>query len=176
MKKWINSLLVMLAVAFLSACSADLEDYRQQGPAFDLFGYFEGTTTAWGMIQDRSSMQLRRFEVALEGTIEGNTLTLVEDFVYDDGEVDQRIWVITRDEQGRYSGKADDIIGEATGEEVGNALRWAYDFDLPYNDSTIKVHFDDWLYRQDDKHVFNLTSITKFGVEVATLTLFFQKP
>ncbi|HHP5775402.1 TPA: DUF3833 family protein, partial [Vibrio parahaemolyticus] len=27
----------------------------------------------------------------------------------------------------------------------------------------------------DDKHVFNLTKIKKFGVEVGTITLFFQK-
>ncbi|GAM61638.1 putative lipoprotein precursor [Vibrio ishigakensis] len=37
------------------------------------------------------------------------------------------------------------------------------------------VFFDDWLYRQDDKHVFNLTSIRKFGLEFGRLTLFFQK-
>ncbi|HBH7909669.1 TPA: DUF3833 family protein, partial [Vibrio parahaemolyticus] len=27
----------------------------------------------------------------------------------------------------------------------------------------------------DDKHVFNLTKIKKFGVEVGTITLFFKK-
>jgi hypothetical protein len=65
--------------------------------------------------------------------------------VFDDGEVDQRVWVITKLPDGRYSGRADDIIGEASGEEQGNALRWSYDFELPYGDSTINVYFDDWL-------------------------------
>jgi hypothetical protein len=162
-------------LALLTACSADLSDYEQSGPTFDLFQYFEGDTYAWGMIQERSGKQTRRFDVKLVGTIEGNTLTLVEDFVFDDGELDQRIWVITKQTDGRYSGKADDIVGEAKGEEQGNALRWSYDFELPYGDSTINVYFDDWLYRQDEDHVFNLTSIRKFGIEVATLTLFFKK-
>ncbi|HHP0478214.1 TPA: DUF3833 family protein, partial [Vibrio harveyi] len=43
------------------------------------------------------------------------------------------------------------------------------------DDSTIMVSFDDWLYRQDEMHVFNLTKIKKFGIEVGTITLFFQR-
>ncbi|MBT0320050.1 DUF3833 family protein, partial [Vibrio campbellii] len=61
------------------------------------------------------------------------------------------------------------------GKEMGNALQWQYDFELKMDDSTITVSFDDWLYRQDDMHVFNLTKIKKFGVEVGTITLFFQR-
>ncbi len=99
----------------------------------------------------------------------------VENFVFDDGEVDQRIWVITKLEDGSYQGEADDILGLAVGQERGNALQWRYDFELKTDDSTMTVAFDDWLYRQDDKHVFNLTKIKKFGVEVGTITLFFQK-
>ncbi|NMS64120.1 DUF3833 family protein, partial [Vibrio parahaemolyticus] len=104
---------------------------------FDLFGYFEGETKAWGMVQDYTEQQTRRFEVDIVGTVEGNTLTLVEDFVFDDGEVDQRIWVITKLEDGRYEGKAEDIIGVATGAEQGNALQWRYDFELQMDDSTV---------------------------------------
>jgi hypothetical protein len=174
-RRVLRAFVVATVVALLAACSADLSDYQDSGPRFDLFEYFEGDTQAWGMIQERSGKQTRRFEVKLVGTVDGDTLTLVEDFVFDDGEEDQRIWVITKQSDGRYTGRADDIIGQATGEEQGNALRWSYDFELPYKDSTIKVYFDDWLYRQDDEHVFNLTSIRKFGFEVATLTLFFKK-
>lgn len=166
---------VIAAVMLLSACSADIDNYQTASPAFDLFGYFEGDVKAWGMVQDYTEKQTRRFEVDIVGTVEGNELTLVEDFVFDDGELDQRIWVITRLEDGTYQGKADDIIGVATGKEKGNALQWQYDFELKMDDSTITVSFDDWLYRQDDMHVFNLTKIKKFGVEVGTITLFFQR-
>lgn len=165
---------IVLSLALIG-CSSDLDDYKASGPDFDLFEYFQGSTVAWGMVQDYTEKQTRRFEVQIEGSVEGNTLTLVEDFVFDDGEVSQRIWVIERKEDGSYSGKADDIIGEATGREVGNALQWQYDFELQLDDSTVVVAFDDWLYRQDDKHVFNLTKIKKFGVEVGQITLFFQK-
>ncbi|WP_329352547.1 DUF3833 domain-containing protein [Vibrio natriegens] len=159
----------------VSSCSAELDNYQATKPSFDLFGYFDGNVKAWGMVQDYSDKQTRRFEVEIVGTVQGNQLTLVEDFLFDDGEVDQRIWVITRLENNRYEGKADDIIGVATGQEQGNALQWQYDFELKMDDGTITVAFDDWLYRQDDRHVFNLTKIKKFGVEVGTITLFFQK-
>ncbi|NOH79553.1 DUF3833 domain-containing protein [Vibrio sp. RE86] len=165
---------IVLSLALIG-CSSDLDDYKTSGPEFALFEYFQGSTVAWGMVQDYTEKQTRRFEVKIEGSVEGDTLTLVEDFVFDDGEVSQRIWIIERKEDGSYSGKADDIIGEATGREVGNALQWQYDFELQLDDSTVVVAFDDWLYRQDDKHVFNLTKIKKFGVEVGQITLFFQK-
>jgi len=165
---------IVLSLALIG-CSSDLDDYETSGPDFDLFEYFQGSIVAWGTVQDYTDKQTRRFEVKIEGSVEGNTLTLVEDFVFDDGEISQRIWVIERLEDGSYVGQADDIIGQATGREVGNALQWQYDFELQLDDSTVVVAFDDWLYRQDDEHVFNLTKIKKFGVEVGQITLFFQK-
>ncbi len=165
----------LFAALLITACSSDIEDYRQANPKFDLFEYFEGETLAWGMVQDYSDKQTRRFEVNIVGTVEADTLTLVEDFVFDDGEESQRIWVIKRFADGRYEGTAADIIGIATGREVGNTLHWTYDFEIEVDDSKYTVALDDWLYRQDDKHVFNLTSIRKFGVEVGRITLFFDK-
>lgn len=174
-RKLSKVLIAFFLVGHLAACSADLNDYTDSGPKFDLFGYFDGEVKAWGMVQDRSGKQTRRFEVDLVGTIKGNTLTLNEDFTFDDGEQSTRIWTITRLADNTYQGQADDIIGIAVGEEVGNALRWSYDFELPRGDSTVVVGFDDWLYRQDEDHLFNLTSIRKFGIEFGTLTLFFQR-
>lgn len=167
--------LILPLVLMLGACSADLSDYKNSEPRFDLFGYFEGETKAWGMVQDYSNKQNRRFDVTIAGTVQDNKLVLVEDFVFDDGEIDQRIWTIEKLQDGSYRGVADDIIGVATGKEEGNALQWQYDFELKVDGSTYTVAFDDWLYRQDDKHVFNLTSIRKFGIEVGKITLFFQK-
>lgn len=128
-------------VAMMLGCSAELSDYQDASPRFDLFGYFEGRVDAWGMVQDRSGKQTRRFYVELNGSIEGDVLTLDERFEFDDGEKSTRIWVITRLNDGTYEGRADDIIGVATGKEVGNALHWTYDFELPRGDSTVTVFF-----------------------------------
>ncbi|WP_423840360.1 DUF3833 domain-containing protein [Vibrio mytili] len=174
LRKFVVSVVVCITFV-LGGCSSDIQDYQTATPKFDLFGYFDGNVKAWGMIQDYTGKQMRRFEVDISGTIDGNKLTLVEDFVFDDGELDQRTWIITKREDGSYRGEADDIIGLATGKEIGNALQWQYDFELNVDGSNYIVSFDDWLYRQDDKHLFNLTKIKKFGVEVGTITLFFQK-
>ncbi|ENM3848011.1 DUF3833 domain-containing protein [Vibrio cholerae] len=166
---------LLLLCIWLSGCSAEIDDYRATTPKFDLFNYFVGTIHAWGMVQDYTEKQTRRFEVVIEGRIENNQRILVEDFVFDDGEKDQRIWTINRTTDDEYEGRADDIVGTARGKEVGNALQWQYDFVLKLDSGDVQVHFDDWLYRQDDKRVFNLTKIRKFGLEVGRITLFFEK-
>lgn len=172
---WCKTWFVASAVVLLSSCSADLSDYRASTPKFDLFEYFHGNITAWGMVQDYTEQQTRRFEVQIRGEVNDNTLTLHEDFRYHDGETATRVWIITRQPDGRYLGTADDIIGTAVGEEVGNALRWRYDFLLKTDEHELQVHFDDWMYRQDEKHVFNISKITKWGVTLGQVTLFFTK-
>ncbi|WP_165311708.1 DUF3833 domain-containing protein [Vibrio ziniensis] len=162
-------------LATLVGCSAELADYKQNEPNFDLFGYFNGTTKAWGMVQDYTDKQTRRFEVDIEGKVLGNTLTLTEDFIFADGEQSQRVWAIQRSSNGFYIGRADDVIGDAVGQEVGNALQWQYDFLLKTDDGEVEVTFDDWLYRHDETRVFNITKIKKFGIEVGQVTLFFER-
>ncbi|CAM2920277.1 DUF3833 domain-containing protein [Vibrio neptunius] len=171
----IKMLIVVGLLTLLTGCSTDISEYKGSTPAFNLFEYFEGEVTAWGMVQDYTNKQQRRFKVDIVGSIDGDTLTLVEDFEFDDGELDQRIWKIKRLSDNTYEGEAGDILGVARGKEEGNALHWVYDFELVVDGSTITVAFDDWLFRQDETHVFNITSIRKFGIEVGKITLFFQK-
>ncbi len=173
---YLKKLCLLFATAcLLSSCSADINDYKGTSPSFDLFEYFQGDIEAWGMVKDYTNQQTRRFHVKVHGDVDGDTLTLHEDFVYHDGETDTRVWTITREGDGRYIGKAGDIIGDATGQVVGNALQWQYDFRLKTDEREIDVHFDDWMYRQDERHLFNTTRITKWGIQVGEVTLFFAK-
>ncbi|EGU32251.1 hypothetical protein VII00023_15186 [Vibrio ichthyoenteri ATCC 700023] len=172
-KRWV----VVVFTWLLFGCNTQISDYQADNstPTFNLFEYFVGNTTAWGMVQDFSDKQTRRFEVVIVGTVEGDRLTLVEDFVFDDGEIQQRIWVIERQADGSYRGTANDVVGVALGSEQGHVMHWQYDLQLPWNDGTTQVAMDDWLYRQDEKHLFNITKISKFGIEVGQVTIFFQK-
>ncbi|WP_117234552.1 DUF3833 domain-containing protein [Vibrio maerlii] len=170
-----NFFFAMGACLALSSCSTDVQEYQQTEPSFDLFGYFEGDTYAWGMVQDYSDRLTRRFTVEIDGQVNGDTLVLVEDFIFADGDEKQRIWTIERKGNNTYRGKADDIVGYADGEEHGNVVHWVYDFELEVDGEQIEVEFDDWLYRHDEKRVFNITKIKKFGVEVGRVTLFFTK-
>ncbi|MCC4798697.1 hypothetical protein BCT30_20685 [Enterovibrio norvegicus] len=159
----------------LVGCSSSIDDYKATTPAFNLFEYFDGDVKAWGMVQDYTGMETRRFEVMIKGTVEGNQLILDEDFDFSDGEKQNRVWTITQNADGSYQGTAGDVVGIATGREEGNALNWAYDLSVDVGESNYVLTLDDWLYRQDDKRVFNLTSMKKFGIEVGRITIFFEK-
>lgn len=173
--KRFRQLPAILAVFLVLGCSTSVEEYRGTTPDFDLFEYFNGDVKAWGMLQDRSGKQTRRFEVAIKGRIQGNILTLEEDFIFNDGEKQQRIWEITRHMDGHYTGRADDVVGEARGKVVGNALNWQYILRVPVDDSTYDITFDDWMFRQDQDRVFNIAKMSKWGFTVGTVTLFFEK-
>ena len=173
MKRILTLGLAMLIV--LAGCSTEIGNYRYQQPSLDIFRYFQGKTEAWGMVQDRSGKQLRRFHVDIDGDVVGDTLTLNERFVYDDGQKQQRVWHIRRIGAGRYEGSAGDIKGVATGLAAGNAFNWRYSMNVTASGGTWLLGFDDWMYLQDDTHLFNKTEMKKVGITVATVTLFFTR-
>jgi len=152
-----------------------LDDFATSTPALVLEDYFRGRTEAWGVFEDRFGRVRRQFKVDIDGSFDGRELTLIEDFVYADGEEDRRIWHITPLGAGRYEGRADDIVGAAAGEARGNALHWQYDMHLPVGDRTWQVHFDDWMLLQSDGVLINRATISKFGITLGQVTLFFRK-
>jgi len=117
----------------------------------------------------------RRFIVKLQGTWTGNTGVLEEDFEYSDGKRERRAWTLKDLGQGRYSGTAADVLGEAQGQAAGNALRWAYTLKLPVDGSVYEVQFDDWMYLMDERTLLNKARMSKFGVTLGEVTLSFQK-
>lgn len=54
---------------------------------------------------------------------------------------------------------------------VGNTLHWDYVLNLPVEDKTYKVNFDDWMYLINDDVMLNRSVMTKFGVELGSVTL-----
>ena len=164
------------ALLLLNGCSAPkVQDYAQTQPKLDLFTYFAGQTQAYGQFQDRSGVVKRRFKVAITGTLNDDVLTLDERFVYDDGEKEQRVWLIKRLGDNLYSGTAGDVIGEAVGHSAGSVFSWRYTLDLPYKNSSIQVKFDDWMFLQSDSVMLNRAQVSKWGFNVGEVTLFFSK-
>jgi len=160
----------------LSACStAHIEDYADTQPALSLRDYFNGTVHAWGQVQDRSGKVIKRFKVRLVGVWQGDQGVLTEDFVYADGSKQQRIWRLTDLGGGRYEGRADDVVDHATGVTQGNALQWRYTLLLPVDGKTYEVAFNDWMYLHDAQTLVNRAEMSKFGIHLADITLFFRK-
>ncbi|MES2627164.1 MAG: DUF3833 domain-containing protein [Pseudomonadota bacterium] len=169
-------LLFPIMLLLLSACSStNIDNYETTQPALDLRTFLQGDLVAYGMLQDRSGRMTRRFVATLNGSWSGERGTLVEQFRFDDGEVQDRTWIITHLGDGRYIGTAGDVVGEAEGEIAGSVFQWQYQLDVPWNDGTIVVDLDDWLYLVDERHVINKTTLTKFGFRVGELTLVIEK-
>lgn len=133
--------LFVIGLCLLSGCSAEIKDYQLAEPKLDIFRYFQGNSQAWGMVQDYSNKQTRRFSVTIRGEVVADTLTLNESFVYDDGEKQTRIWHIRKLDDGSYQGTADDIIGTATGHIAGNAFNWKYVMDVKAGGNTHRLTF-----------------------------------
>lgn len=171
-----SALVIVALAAGLTGCSTmKPEDFAQTEPRLVLEEYFAGDLRAWGLFQDRFGTVRRQFVVDIEGTWDGETLTLVEDFVYDDGEEERRVWSIRKVGEDRYEGTAEGVIGLAQGQTAGNAFNFRYDFDLPVGDSTWRVHFDDWMFLQRDGVMLNRASVSKWGIAVGEASIFFQR-
>ena len=166
---------ILALAAILAGCSATLEDYTDTGPAFDLKEYFNGDVTAWGIVQDYSTKLTRRFCVDIIGTWEGNSGQLHETFYYNDGAEEIRIWKLEVDEKGWVTGTAGDVIGTASGGASGTSFNWKYTLRVPIDDSTFDFAIDDWMYMMDENRMMNRSYMSKLGVDVAEISIFFDK-
>lgn len=180
MKKIITALQVLLISLVLAACSSPtVKQYADQKPVLDLKNYFNGVIDAHGIFTDRSGLVVKRFNVVINAKWEvrdgKNVGTLDEQFTYSDGTKQQRIWTLTEQEPGKYSGRADDVVGEAAGSVAGNALNWTYTLALPVDGTVYNVQFDDWMYQMDDRVMLNRAKMSKFGIYLGEVTLAFYK-
>ena len=151
-------------------------NFKDQNPKFVLENYFNGKTKAWGIFEDRFGNVKRQFTVAIDGIWDGKKLILDEHFLFNDGEKSYRQWRITKKKDGVYEGKADDVIGNASGISSGNSLNWSYVLDLKMsNNKTLRVKFDDWMFLQPGGVLLNRARMSKFGVEIGQVTISFSK-
>jgi hypothetical protein len=160
----------------LSGCAVQqIETYAQEKPLLDLAQYFNGTLDAYGVFTDRSGTVVKRFTVVMVCTWNGDDGVLDEDFRYSDGSTQKRIWRLRKLGDGRFSGRADDVVGEARGETRGNTFHWTYTLNLPVDGRVFEVQFDDWMYLMTDKVMLNKAAMSKFGVRLGEVTLSFVK-
>ena len=168
-----------LLVAFLlTNCSGNNMkpiDFKDQKPRLIIEDYLSGNVKAWGILQNRSGKVTRQFSANLNGKWDGKQLILDEKFNWSDGEVQTRQWKIKKIDDHNYEGTAGDVVGKARGYSYGPAFKFEYVLLVPVKGKEMKITFDDWIFKQDDKVAINRAIMTKFGIKVAELTVFFQK-
>ncbi|MBN1956860.1 MAG: DUF3833 domain-containing protein [Desulfuromonadales bacterium] len=177
MKKILHlCLFIPLSLFFFGCSSVTVHQYAENRPHFDLYEFFSGQVKGWGIVQSRNGTLLRQFVVDIDGQVNAaGELVLTEDFIWSDGELSQRIWTISGDDTQSFSGRADDVIGEARGEAAGNTLNWGYTLNLDVDGRTWKIAFDDWMFLQPDNVLINRATMKKFGFRVGEITIAFIK-
>ena len=164
------------AASTTGCASTDINQYAENAPReLVLEEYFLGNTTAYGVFEDRFGKVRRTFKVDITGTVNDDQLTLKEDFIYNDGERETRVWVIEILGNGNYRGTAGDVPGFAIGKTAGNAFNWKYKVDLSVNGKIWKVGFDDWMYLLEDGVLINRAYVSRYGIRIGEVTISFQK-
>jgi hypothetical protein len=175
--------LALVTFFALAACTGkpSLDDPALSDRELNLEEFFLGETVAKGQFQDIFGTVRRRFDVTIDGDWDGSTLTLTEDFVYEDGSTEQRVWSLVKTGPDTWRGSAPGVIGTASGTEKGDSFNWAYTIDLPIPSAegpteTMRVTFDDWMWLMSDERLLNRAYVKRFGVDIGEVIIWFEKP
>ncbi len=144
-------------------------------PLFELTSFLDGHTRAWGVFEDRFGRLRRRFTVEMHGRWHDQVFMLDERFVYDTGESETRTWAVTPLGNGRFRATCADCIGSADGQSDADSVRMSYRFRLKLKGRKIVVAFDDRLYWMGDTTAVNRATMSKWGIKLGELSLFFQR-
>ena len=171
--------LLLIIFSFITSCSGNSSmkpiDFKDQKPRLVIEEYMSGNVKAWGILQNRSGKVTRQFSADLNGKWDGKQLVLDEKFNWNDGEVQTRQWKINKIDEYNYEGTAGDVVGKAKGYSYGPAFKFEYVLLVPVKGREIKITFDDWIFKQDERVAINRATMTKFGIKVAELTVMFVK-
>ena len=175
----IKYLLLIIFSVLITSCSSNQamkpEDFKNQKPRLIIEEYLSGNVKAWGILQNRSGKVTRQFSADLDGKWDGKQLILDEKFVWNDGEIQNRQWTINKIDEHNYEGTAGDVVGTAKGFSYGPAFKFEYVLLVPVKGREMKITFDDWIFKQDERVAINRATMTKFGIKVAELTVMFVK-
>jgi hypothetical protein len=152
-----------MAVAACSRLPASPELPR---PPITLERAFAGRAVGAGVFRVDLTGDERRFTARLDGRLEGNRLTVVEDFLYEDGEENRLTWVFDRAGPGRWTGRREDTVGLAEVVELGDEIRLSYVVDFAANGDVTRLGFEDVIYFDDRGRVINDAVVTRWGIPV----------
>lgn len=156
----------------LPACSTvTVTDHTDFTPTLVPEHFFDGQLTAHGVVKRRSGEISRTFDAAIAACWKQGTGYLVEDFIFDDGEEQRRIWALAPNGNGSFTATAGDVVGPGTLTVAGNSLFLDYVLRVPLGESDIDVSVDDRMYLVTPSVLFNESVLTKFGVKVGSIGL-----
>ncbi len=179
-KKCISGSVFALAIGAICCLSAPSTGRAAENKAiskpFLLETFFAGKTHARGVFESGIAGIRREFSVKTYGKWNGKVFTLVEDFIYDDGERGRKTWRFTKLGPGKYEGTREDVVGKADVTQTDGIIKLAYTIDVPGKDgSTTRVYFDDTIKQIDDRRALNTATVYKYVFPVASVRVDFER-
>ncbi len=159
-------LFAFFLLIFTSCSSQKIESFQDKTPRLTFEDFFIGKVQGSGVFFDRFSNLRRSFVVEMEGSVNSDILTLKEVLKYDDGEIVNRTYEVTKYSDNFYKATADGVVGFAEIHSFGNALQWKYLLKQKIGKSEWTLRFDDWMYLQPTGVILNRAKVTKFGLNV----------
>lgn len=164
--------ILILLTVFCTGCSqVKVSDYSSMRPALQPEQFFNGQLSAHGLVKDRSGKVTRTFNATINAYWQDGIGTLEEEFIFDDGEKQQRTWKLKRQSNGGYLASANDVVGEAPVEVAGNSMFLKYVLQIPFRGKTLNITIDDRMYLVSETVLLNESNMSKWGIDVGSLTL-----
>ena len=163
---------VMVIGNSLSACASRPQfEATPPSKALILEETLAGRTVGDGAFINSITGGETKFSVVIDGSWDGEVLTLVEDFTFTDGTTERKTWHLTKTAEGRYSGTREDVIDTAHVHQDGVGVRLDYDVTLSTGLGDIDVRFEDLLFLQPDGTIANKAVVSKFGLRVGRVNI-----
>lgn len=158
---------VVLGAAALAGCARLPASPPVPVPPITLDAAFVGRAVGAGVFRVDLTGSERRFRARLDGRLTGGRLTVVEDFIYDDGEENRLTWVFDRAGPGRWTGRREDTVGQAQVIETGTEVRLSYTADFRAGAEVTRLGFEDVIWFGPGGRVINDAVVSRWGLPVA---------
>lgn len=163
------SILALVRRRFAGFSGQTADDYNEDYPQFDMRAHLDGAMICEGVIFGPLGRMTSTFVAEFDIVWDGNSCTMKEEFLYNDGSVQHREWRIELDGGGSFVAQADDVPGTGKGEMSGPALLFRYPIKLPADSGGHTLHAFDCMYLTKSGTIVNRSQFRKFGFKVAEL-------
>lgn len=158
---------LLLAALALAGCQDLPQVTEDPGMPITLVDAFVGRSYAAGLYRLKHVWLERRFRETLAGRLNADTLTLDQEYLYDDGFRSRLTWVFRRAGQGLWTGLRSDSVDEARITETGTEIRLSYLVDLQTGEGVERLGFNEVIYRRQDGRMISESVVLRDGFPVA---------
>ncbi len=166
-----GALALVLLATTVGACASPPPVPNTATTPLVLESFFPGKTVGEGVFTNAWTGSQRKFDVVIDGSWDGKTLTLVEDFAFADGEKDRKTWKLEQTGVGTYTGTREDVVGQARAWTDGKAVRLEYAVNL----GGWTVDFSDVLVLTAPDALLNNAVVGKWGLRVGRVQLVLRR-